>query len=85
LDVLRLQYLFGVVEIRLALFSAHFSYSFCNSYGPVKFIEVATSHPLYAKKEPSKNPDMFKGAKKIGKLLLVFLTDSVFCCFEHSF
>jgi hypothetical protein len=72
LDVLRLQYLFGVAEICPALFSARFSYIFCNSYGPVKFIEVATSHPLYAKKT-SKNPDMFKGGKKNRQVAASFL------------
>jgi hypothetical protein len=61
-----------------------FSYIFCNSYGPVKFIEVATSYPLYAKK-PEKILTCLSGAKKFRKLLLVFLTDSVFCCFELSF
>jgi hypothetical protein len=41
-----------------------FSFHFCNSYGPVKFIEVANFHPLYAEKLV-KIPDMFKGVKKI--------------------
>jgi hypothetical protein len=38
LDVLRLQYLLGVAEICVALFSARFSYVFYNSYGPVLFL-----------------------------------------------
>jgi hypothetical protein len=37
---------------------------FRNSYGPAKFTEVATFHPLHAKKS-TKIPDLFKGGKKI--------------------
>jgi hypothetical protein len=49
---------------------------FCNSYGPAKFIEVATFHPLYAKK--AKIPDMFKGGgKKNRQAAAVFL--DIFC------
>jgi hypothetical protein len=84
LDVLRLQYLFGVAEICIALSSAHFLFHFHNSYGPVEFTEVETIHPLYTQ-QSTKNLDMFKGAKKLAKLLLFLLTDSVFCCFEHLF
>jgi hypothetical protein len=41
-------------------------------------------HLQHAQKS-AKFPDMFKGAKNFAKLLLFFLTDYVFCCFEHSF
>jgi hypothetical protein len=39
----------------------------------------------YMLKKSEKNSDMFKGGKKIAKLLLFSMIDSVFCCFEHSF
>jgi hypothetical protein len=57
---------------------------FRNSYGPVKFIEVENFNALYAEKS-TKIPDMFRGAKKLAKLLLFLLTDSAYCCFEHLF
>jgi hypothetical protein len=52
-----------------------------NSYGPEKLTEVATFNPLHSQKS-AKILDMFKGAKTFAKLLLFFLTDSVFYCFE---
>jgi hypothetical protein len=39
-----------------------FSFHFCKTYVLVKFIEVATFHPIDAKKIST---NMFKGAKKI--------------------
>jgi hypothetical protein len=80
LDVLRLQYLFGVAEICITLSSAYFLFHFRNSYGPVEFTEVETTHPLYTQ-QSTKLPDMFMGGKKIVKLLLFLLIDSIFCRF----
>jgi hypothetical protein len=57
---------------------------FCNSYGPARFTKVANFNPIHVK-NTAKIPNMFKGVKKIAKLLLFLLTDSVFCCFEHLF
>jgi hypothetical protein len=50
LDDLSLQYLFGVAEICTTLFSARFFIFFSHSYGPLKFNEAATFHPLCAQK-----------------------------------
>jgi hypothetical protein len=61
-----------------------FSDFFCNSYDLEKITKVAIIDPLYAQKS-GKNPDMFKEDRKFAKLLVFFRTDSVFCCFEHSF
>jgi hypothetical protein len=84
LDVLRLQYLFGVAEICTTLFIARFFIFFRNSYGLAKFTEFATFHPLHEKNQ-QKFLTCLRGAKKVDKLLLFFFTDSVFCCFERSF
>jgi hypothetical protein len=71
LDVLRLQYLLGVPNICIALFSTQFFLIFFrNSYGPAKFIEVATFHPLYAQKSAT-NPDMCK-RRKIHQAAAIF-------------
>jgi hypothetical protein len=61
---------------------SNFSYSifFRNSFGLAKFIEVATFHPLYVQKS-AKVSDIFKGGEKFCQTAVIFLTDSIFCCF----
>jgi hypothetical protein len=75
LDVIRLQYLFGVAEIYATLFSAQFLYFFVT---PTELSKLQL-FILYLNKNIAKIRDMFKGAIFFCQTAVVFIADSIFC------